>query len=62
MTDQEILNRIDAEIARVRAIDGKSDSQEARSSQETQLALVAYTHGIRFARALIEKRTEEVAF
>jgi hypothetical protein len=56
MTDQEILNRIDAEIARVRAIDGKNDSKE------TQLARVAYTHGLRFARALIEKRTEEATF
>jgi hypothetical protein len=51
MTDQEILNRIDAEIARVRAIDGKNDSQK------TQLARVAYTHGLIFARALIVKRT-----
>ena len=56
MTDQEILNRINAEIARVRAIDGKNDSQK------TQLARVAYTHGLIFARALIEKRTEKVAF
>jgi hypothetical protein len=56
MTDQEILNRIDAEIARVHAIDGKSDSKE------TQLARVAYTHGLIFTRALIEKRKEEVAF
>jgi hypothetical protein len=56
MTDQEILNRIDAEIARVRAIDGKNDSEK------TQLARVAYTHGLRFARALIEKRAEEVTF
>jgi hypothetical protein len=56
MTDQEILNRIDAEIARVHAIDGKNDSKE------TQLARVAYTHGLIFTRALIEKRKEEVAF
>ena len=56
MTDQEILDRIDAEIARVHAIDGKNDSKE------TQLARVAYTHGLRFARALIAKRKEEVAF
>jgi hypothetical protein len=56
MTDQEILNRIDAEIARVHAIDGKNDSQK------TKLARVAYTHGLIFARALIAKRKEEVAF
>jgi hypothetical protein len=56
MTDQEILNRINAEIARVHAIDGKNDSKE------TQLARVAYTHGLIFARALIKKRTEEVSF
>jgi hypothetical protein len=67
VTDQEILNRIDAEIARVHAIDGKNDSQETQLSQGTQLALtqlalVAYTHGLKFAKALIEKRTEEVAF
>jgi hypothetical protein len=56
MTDQEILNRIDAEIARVHAIDGKN------YSKETQLARAAYMNGLRFARALIEKRTEEVSF
>ena len=56
MTDQEILNRIDAEIVRVWNLGW------SKESRETLLARAAYMNGLRFARALIEKRTEEVAF
>jgi hypothetical protein len=61
MTDQEIWNRIDAEIAAMELVlanfaigldDGSSTIGECN----------AYIEGIRFVRALIEKRTEEVAF
>ena len=61
MTDQEILNRIDAEIATMELVldnfaigldDGSSTIGECN----------AYVEGLRFARALIEKRTEGVAF
>jgi hypothetical protein len=61
MIDQEILNRIDAEIAAIELMlthytigysDGSSTIGECN----------AYIEGIRFARALIEKRKEEVEF
>ena len=61
MTDQEILDRIDAEIATMELMlthyaigysDGSSTIGECN----------AYIEGIRFVRALIEKRKEEVAF
>jgi hypothetical protein len=55
MTDQEILDRIDAEIAEVEAI-AKS------GSVEFYFESVRYINGLKFARALIEKRTEEVVF
>jgi hypothetical protein len=56
MTDQEILNRIDAEIARVNGMDWHKETRE------TLTARAAYINGLKFAKALIEKRTEEVAF
>jgi ethanolamine utilization microcompartment shell protein EutL len=56
MTDQEILDRIDAEIARVWDLD------RHKESMGTLTARAAYMNGLRFARALIEKRKEEVAF
>jgi len=61
MTDQEILNRIDAEIATMELMlthytigysDGSSTIGECN----------AYIEGLRFTRALIEKRSEEVSF
>jgi hypothetical protein len=61
MTDQEILNRIDAEIATMELVlanfsigldEGSSTIGECN----------AYVEGLRFTKALIEKRTEEVAF
>jgi hypothetical protein len=55
MTDQEILNRIDAEIAEAEAI-AKS------GSVEFYFESVRYVNGLKFARALIVKRKEEVAF
>jgi hypothetical protein len=56
MTDQEILNRIDSEIARVNRMDWHKENKA------TLTARAAYMNGLRFARALIEKRTEGVAF
>jgi len=56
MTDQEILNRIDAEIARVNSLDWHKETRA------TLTARAAYMNGLRFARALIEKRKEGVAF
>jgi hypothetical protein len=55
VTDQEILNRIDAEIAETEAI-AKS------GSVEFYFESVRYINGLRFARALIETRTEGVSF
>jgi len=56
MTDQEILNRIDAEIARVNSMDLHKETKA------TPKARAAYINGLKFARALIEKRSEGVAF
>jgi hypothetical protein len=56
MTDQEILDRIDAEIARVWGLGW------TKGTKRENLARAAYIDGLRFARALIEKRKEEVAF
>jgi hypothetical protein len=56
MTDHEILSRIDAEIARVNSMDWHKETKS------TLTARAAYMNGLRFARALIVKRTEEVAF
>ena len=56
MTDQEILNRIDAEIARVNSMDWHKETKA------TLTARAAYVNGLRFAKALIAKRNEEVAF
>ena len=52
MTDQEIIDAIDAEIARVEKPDGK------KTDQETRLIRISYVNGLRFARALIVKRME----
>jgi hypothetical protein len=55
MTDQEILNRIDAEIA-------EADAMATSGSVEFYFESLRYINGLKFARALIKKRTEEVAF
>jgi hypothetical protein len=61
MTDQEILNRIDAEIAEAQAV---CDRLERGSPGYTQSLCghIGFINGLKFARALIEKRKEEVAF
>jgi hypothetical protein len=61
MTDQEILNQIDAEIATMELMItnytiGYSDGSSTVGECD------AYIEGLRFTRALIAKRTEEVAF
>jgi len=61
MTDQEILNRIDAEIEKtLKRISHISDNSDIAASIEA--GCNSYINGLKFARALIEKRTEEVAF
>jgi hypothetical protein len=61
MTDQEILNRIDAEIATMElTLTNYTIGYSYGSSTIGECN--AYIDGLRFARALIEKRTEEVAF
>jgi hypothetical protein len=61
MTDQEILNRIDAEIAEAQAVCDRLE----RGSPGYAASLcghIGFVNGLKFARALIEKRKEEVAF
>jgi hypothetical protein len=64
MTDQEILNRIDAEIEktlkRIWYIGDSSARSDITASMEA--GCDSYINGLKFARALIVKRTEEVAF
>jgi hypothetical protein len=61
MTDQEILNRIDAEIAATRtACDNLK--RGAPGYVESICGHIGFINGPRFAKALIEKRSEEVAF
>ena len=52
MSDQEIIDAIDAEIARTEKPDGME------TDRETRLTRLAYLYGLRFARALIVKRME----
>ena len=61
MTDQEILDRIDAEIEKtLKRIWHISPSSSVAASMED--GCNSYINGLKFARALIAKRTEEVAF
>ena len=55
MTDQEIIDAIDAELHRVRDLDW------AKETRETNTVRAAYISGLGFARKLIERRTKEVA-
>ena len=52
MSDQEIINAIDAEIARVKKPDGK------KIDRETRLIRLSYVNGLNFVRAMIVKRME----
>ena len=56
MTDQEIIDAIDAEIHRVWDLDWAKEKREANTVR------AAYIIGLRFARELIERRTKEVTF
>jgi hypothetical protein len=64
VTDQEILNRIDAEIEkalkRISYISASSASSDVTASMEATCD--SYINGLKFTRALIQKRMEEVAF
>jgi hypothetical protein len=59
MTDQEILDRIDAEIAATKTACQKL-KRGAPGYTESLCGLIGFINGLKFARALIEKRTEEV--
>jgi hypothetical protein len=61
MTDQEILNRIDAEIAASETACVKLERGTPGYTQSL-CGHIGFINGLKFARALIEKRTEEVAF
>jgi len=61
MTDQEILNRINAEIALTKAVCNKLRPGSPGYS-ESLCGHIGFINGLVFARELIEKRTEEVAF
>ena len=61
MTDQEILNRIDAEIATSETVCEKL-KRGTPGYTESLCGHIGFINGLRFARALIEKRTEEVTF
>ena len=52
MTDQEIINAIDAELHRVWGLDWVNEPQETNTTR------AAYMIGLRFARDLIVKRME----
>jgi hypothetical protein len=61
MTDQEILNRINAEIATSETA-CQNLKRGTLGYHESLCGLIGFINGLKFARALIEKRAEEVAF
>jgi hypothetical protein len=61
MTDQEILNQIDAEIAASETGCEKL-KRGTPGYTESLCGRIGFINGLKFARALIEKRKEEVAF
>jgi len=61
MTDQEILNRIDAEIAASETACVKL-KRGTLGYTESLRGHIGFINGLKFARALIAKRIEEVAF
>jgi hypothetical protein len=61
MTDQEILDRIDAEIAATRTTCDNLN-RGAPGYVESLCGHIGFINGLKFARALIEKRTEKVTF
>jgi hypothetical protein len=61
MTDQEILNQIDAEIAAIKTACVKLE-RGTPDYTEFICGNIGFINGLKFVRALIAKRTEEVAF
>jgi len=61
MTDQEILIAIAAEIAEAQAVCERL-KRGTPGYTESLCGHIGFINGLRFARALIEKRTEEVEF
>ena len=57
MSDQEILDAIDAEIALTRNL-SRRVKLNTPGAAETLLANICYVNGLYFARALIVKRME----
>lgn len=57
MTNKEIIDAIEAEIAKTFAETGKIKLGSLRSANEVLMQL-AYVNGLRFAKELIEKRIE----
>ena len=57
MTNKEVIDAIEAEIAKTFAETGKLKLGTIRSANEV-LNHIAYVNGLRFAKELIEKRIE----
>jgi hypothetical protein len=57
MSDQEILDAIDAEIAEMEAA-SRSIDLGSKGAAATVLCHTAYASGLRFARSLIARRME----
>ena len=57
MSDQEIIDAIDAEIALTRNL-SRRVKLDTPGAAETLVANICYVNGLRFARALIVKRME----
>ena len=57
MSDQEIIDTIEAEVAKTFAETAKINLGSTRSAYEV-IKHIAYVNGLRFAKELIEKRIE----
>jgi len=57
MSDQEIIDAIDAEIEGTE-VSSRNIKLNSRGASETICGNIAYVNGLRFARALIVKRME----
>ena len=57
MTDQEIIDAIDAEIEGTE-VSSRNIKLNSRGASETICGNIAYVNGLRFARDLIAKRME----
>lgn len=61
MSDQEIIDVIDAEIAETQQLSRKV-RLNSTGAAETILGHMAYVNGLRFARDLFDRQTKEVKF